>query len=974
MRSRNAHLGTRANRFIGRKCKLRDYSTVILTLHVCNSDRVFCFQGNSRVGFQVKLECPMTFFIKYAGKAVQLSALTFFFAGISSVEADEAEAFFDDSYVHEIRITFEDSNWYSTLYTSHANDSEDPYFPASFVGDGVEIGTIGVRFKGNSSFNVRSIKKSLKLDFDEYDEENDELSFFGLKKLNLNNSYKDPTMLREKVFLDFASNYVKAIRAVHTKVYINDEYIGLYLAVEQVDKNFIEDRFGSGEDGNLYKGAASDDVGGGGQSDFGSDLAWEGSEQSAYYDHYQLKTNEEANDYSGLVSFVDVLNNSDPSTFPETLEPLLDVDNVLASMAINSLFMNLDSYSGSAHNYYIYQSDSTGQFSHIFWDLNESFGSFLQYWSGTNVLQTDPFWHPTSQSRPLMENLWENEDYAKRYLMFFARMLREGFDAETMMARIEGLADVIRADLYADSNKEYSNSNFESNLYTTVSRLYGLEDFIEGRASYLEGLLDAYADVADLRLNEIVVKNSGANLDSAGDSDSWIELYNPGLGTVSLSGLYLSDSATNKTQWALPSRTFDDGDFLTFWMDGETTEGDNHANFTLSESGGSLYLYDSSGVLIDSIDYPALSEGMSFERYPDGEDNLIYSNESSPAAANAVSSNSSTVLYINEVLAENDETIQDPDGVGFPDWFELYNPNDYAIDLGGMYLTDDTDLPTQWKIPSGLQIEAGGFLLIWADNDEDQGANHANFKISSNGEEIALYDTDVNGNVLIDHIEFGEQLPDISYGRDPDGSATFVTFETPTPGASNAGIDYTLVIISDLESLSVGAGYSTTLTVDVVGEGPYAYQWRYNYVDIPGAIGETLSLDFVSEDQEGMYSVYVTNGHLYVVGDVLKIEVDGLAPNEDEDGDGIINIVESAFGLDANQMDSSVLPRFLFTEDSVQLSFLGNRDDVEYIIESSTNLVDWEAEIASVSDSNLWSFEDLLTEETRRFYRLRLDF
>ena len=127
--------------------------------------------------------------------------------------SDESDAFFDDSYVHEIYLTFDDADygatgWYDTLYDSHANDPDDPYFPASFSADGVTIDVVGVRFKGNSSFNANGVKKSFKIDFDEYDEDNDELVFYDLKKLNLNNGFKDPTMLREKLFLDFASDFV----------------------------------------------------------------------------------------------------------------------------------------------------------------------------------------------------------------------------------------------------------------------------------------------------------------------------------------------------------------------------------------------------------------------------------------------------------------------------------------------------------------------------------------------------------------------------------------------------------------------------------------------------------------------------------------------------------------------------------------------------------------------------------------------
>ena len=143
----------------------------------------------------------------------------------------------------------------------------------------------------------------------------------------------------------------------------------------------------------------------------------------------------------------------------------------------------------------------------------------------------------------------------------------------------------------------------------------------------------------------------------------------------------------------------------------------------------------------------------------------IYTDRATAGTENLTRSSASVTILINELLAENDATLQDPSGLGFPDWFELYNPTDVLVDLSGMHLTDDESLPTQWKIPEGVTIEAKGFLLFWADNDEEQGDTHTNFKLSSKGETIALFDTDINGNVLIDRVEFGEQISDISYGR-----------------------------------------------------------------------------------------------------------------------------------------------------------------------------------------------------------------
>ncbi len=460
-------------------------------------------------------------------------------AGAGPVRADDANVFFDDTFVHEIHITFDDAGWYNTLYASHSNDSDDPYFPAAVECDGVVLDPVGVRFKGNSSFTIPGVKKSFKIDFNEYD---DDTTFVGLKKLNLNNGFKDPTMMRAKLFVDFAGAFVPSIRAVHTRVYVNGTYWGLYTAVEQVDKTFAQSRFGDDEDGNLFKAAASDDASGP-NADFGSDLTWLGSDEEPYHDYYQLKTNETEDDYSQLVEFIDILNNQSPVDFPTLLEPVFDVQIALAGLALNNLFVNLDAYNGSAHNYYVYDRDDTGKITHIHWDTNEAFGRFLMYVGhGEDPLEMDPFWLPQGEDRPLMENLWANSDYSNDYLCSLQQMLDEGFDATTMQSRIDELADLIRTDVYADGNKMYSNSQFEQNLYSDIQdgrdTIYGLLNFVQERSAYLDDRLDDFvldcsqtpSDlVGTLFINEFMAENDTTIQDPDGTGfPDWIEIFNAG--------------------------------------------------------------------------------------------------------------------------------------------------------------------------------------------------------------------------------------------------------------------------------------------------------------------------------------------------------------------------------------------------------------------------------------------------------------
>ena len=143
-------------------------------------------------------------------------------------------------------------------------------------------------------------------------------------------------------------------------------------------------------------------------------------------------------------------------------------------------------------------------------------------------------------------------------------------------------------------------------------------------------------------------------------------------------------------------------------------------------------------------------------------------------------------LFINEVKADNGLTLEDPDEPGaFEDWIELYNAGDSPLDLGGMYLTDRLSDSTQWQVPPGVTIEAGAYLVLWSDDDTEQGDTHMNFKLSAAGETIALYDSDQFGRAPIDTITFEAQDADIAYGRCPDGSTNLRSLVQATPGESN---------------------------------------------------------------------------------------------------------------------------------------------------------------------------------------------
>ncbi len=174
-------------------------------------------------------------------------------------------------------------------------------------------------------------------------------------------------------------------------------------------------------------------------------------------------------------------------------------------------------------------------------------------------------------------------------------------------------------------------------------------------------------------------------------------------------------------------------------------------------------------------------------------------------------------LVINEFMASNSSYIQDPQGQ-YEDWFEIYNYGTSTINMGGMYLTDNLSVPTRWRIPDGnpaaTTIPPQGYLLIWADNDTADTGLHSNFKISTVGEEIGLFDTD--GSTLIDSVAFGDQTTDISYGRYPDANDNWRFFGLPSPGRQN--IDAYLGEVADTKFSRNRGFYDTPFSVTITTE------------------------------------------------------------------------------------------------------------------------------------------------------------
>jgi hypothetical protein len=138
-------------------------------------------------------------------------------------------------------------------------------------------------------------------------------------------------------------------------------------------------------------------------------------------------------------------------------------------------------------------------------------------------------------------------------------------------------------------------------------------------------------------------------------------------------------------------------------------------------------------------------------------------------------------VVINEFMPSN-ATIAFDEAGGAGDFIELYNVSTMPVDLGGYFISDKLDDPQRHQLPAGLIIEPASTLLLWADDDEEDGPNHLPFNLAKAGEAIVLSDPT---GLVIDSIDYVDATTDSSFARFPDGTGAWAFCTAPTPAAPN---------------------------------------------------------------------------------------------------------------------------------------------------------------------------------------------
>ena len=398
-----------------------------------------------------------------------------------------AQDFYDMKQIRDIKITFKEKNW-SHLLDSLMKDGKGKRIAADISIDGAKFKQVGVRYKGNSSYN--SIKKlnKTKLPFNIDANFKDKKQRFpeGVLSLKLSNMLFDPSFVREVLGYYMANQILISPKANFCRLYVNGKYLGIYTSAESVDSRFMKKHFGNNK-GVLVKCDPTWAIKESKTCPKGDNAAllYQGEDSSCYHKNYELKSDY---GYKELIRLTRVLNKE-----PEKIESILDIDKTLWMHAFNHTIVNLDSYTGTlSHNYYLYK-DTNGLFVPIIWDLNLAFGAFTKDYK-KNLTDHELFnysvtEHSTDPTRPLIQKLLEKPLYRKLYLAHVRYIYEHLFKNNELLTKADEYHAFIDEEVKKDQNKLYSYEDFTQNLESKVNLgtvpVVGLKELITERTNYL---------------------------------------------------------------------------------------------------------------------------------------------------------------------------------------------------------------------------------------------------------------------------------------------------------------------------------------------------------------------------------------------------------------------------------------------------------------------------------------------------------
>jgi hypothetical protein len=350
-------------------------------------------------------------------------------------------------------LEFENADWEQELADFNNTDVE---VPATVIVDGRTYRDVGVHFRGATSFMFvpEGRKRSLNLSFD-FVHQGQNLS--GYRTFNLLNAHEDPSFLRVMLYLQIARDYLPAAKANFVRVVINGECWGIYTSVQQFNKDFARDWFGTTQ-GARWK------VPGSPQTRAGLEYLGEG--EAPYRRLYQIKSKDSPEVWTALIKLCRVLSETPAAELPAAIGPMLDVDGALRFLAVENALINNDGYWVRSSDYNIYQ-DKSGRYHIIPHDVNEAMsgGGGGPGGPGGGGLELDPLVALNDSSKPLRSRLLAVPEYRARYLGYVRDIAERWLDWDQKLGPLaRRYHHLIAEDVKTDTRKLDTTEAFVRSL------------------------------------------------------------------------------------------------------------------------------------------------------------------------------------------------------------------------------------------------------------------------------------------------------------------------------------------------------------------------------------------------------------------------------------------------------------------------------------------------------------------------------
>lgn len=388
---------------------------------------------------------------------------------------DNPGGLFDEDSLRTIDLEFYMQDYHSYLVNAwFYNPSER--IPARLTLNGVLYDSVGVRYKGNSTFCLPNDVFSPKVPY------NIDMNYFvggqkllDYKKVKLANAWMDATFVKQIVSSNIYRRYLPTGESNLVRLNVQGNYVGLYVNDESINKQFLDKHFDE-KSGPLFK---CDNIGrfcdtANAPSAMPPNLYYMGDDSTLYYNSYDIKS-----DY-GWKEFINLMKTIDLDF--QNIDSVLNVDRTLWAFAANQVIANLDCYNTYyIHNYYMYQTKD-GLFQMIPWDLDNSFiGAIMgwDYWNPSNVYEYDPYYTggpytgPSGtpqpwEARPLLFKLLNDDHYRKIYSSHMRTIIEESLDTTQIRANIDNLQSLAYSAASQDNNKAFTMNEYYNNSESAI--------------------------------------------------------------------------------------------------------------------------------------------------------------------------------------------------------------------------------------------------------------------------------------------------------------------------------------------------------------------------------------------------------------------------------------------------------------------------------------------------------------------------